>query len=81
MKSKLELRIRNIISTELNRPLKEINLSSAFVDLGADSVDTANIITSIQAELKVQIGIEELSNINNVQELIDLIEEKIQARR
>ena len=77
MKQKLELKIREIIHEELDIPLKKISPNSLFVeDLGADSFDTANILTAIHAETKIEISNEEAQTFKKVSDLIRHIDKK-----
>jgi acyl carrier protein len=77
MKQKLELKIREIIHEELDIPLKKISPNSLFVeDLGADSFDTANILTAIYAETKIEISNEEAQTFKKVNDLIRHIDKK-----
>jgi acyl carrier protein len=69
--------IIQILSSELGITVDKINLTDHFVeDLNADSIDTMNIIHTINAQLHVNIPPKEAINLKTVNHLIDLVNRK-----
>ena len=59
-------------SLELARD--EVNTGSSFVDdLGADSLDTVELVMALEEEFDLEIADEEAEKISTVQEAIDYI--------
>lgn len=69
--------IKNILLEQLDIDEKDINLESKLVDdLGADSLDIAEIASAIEEKFNVEFTKEELSNIETIQDLLNLLEKK-----
>ena len=51
--------------------------SNYFKDLGADSLDTTEIVMAVEDEFRIEISDLEAENIHTVQETIDFIEERL----
>ena len=65
---------RLVEGAELDIAADKTNSQSDFVkDLSADSIDTTNIISGVDAEFNVKIKMEEAETIETVQDLIDYI--------
>ncbi len=68
--------IINILSHELGMPANKITNESDLVDdLGADSIDTINIIATISTEFNINIPMQHATEVSSVGELIRLVEE------
>ena len=82
MKQKVELKVRKIIQEELNLPMKKISPNASFVEhLGADSFDTAHILTGIKSELNIDITTEEASELHTVSDLAEHVVKKLKKQR
>ncbi len=67
-------RIINILSLELGIPTNKITPECHLIkDLDADSIDTVNIIASINTEFSIHLTMQHTEKINTVQELIKLV--------
>ena len=67
-------RVQRIISEQLGVSEEEIKLKASFTgDLGADSLDTVELVMALEEEFKVEISDEEAEGIQTVQIAIDYI--------
>lgn len=73
--SDVELRVKKIIAEQLNADEDAIKPTSSFIDdLGADSLDTVQLIMAFEEEFNVEIPDEESVKIKTVQDAIDFIQ-------
>lgn len=72
--SDIETRVKKIISEQLGVKEDEIQSSASFVeDLGADSLDTVELVMALEEEFETEIPDEEAEKITSVQLAIDYI--------
>jgi acyl carrier protein len=77
MSAEIEAKIIKIVSDQLNVDEGEINPDSSFVDdLGADSLDTVELVMAFEEEFGVEIPDEDAEGILSVQNAIDYIAAK-----
>jgi acyl carrier protein len=70
----VEDRVKEIISAQLSVDASRVVPAATFVDdLGADSLDTVELIMAIEEEFDCEIPEEEAANISTVQEVIDYV--------
>ena len=70
----IEERVRKIVCEQLGKSDEEINNDSSFVDdLGADSLDTVELVMALEEEFDLEIADEEAEQISTVQEAVDYI--------
>jgi acyl carrier protein len=70
----IEKRVKKIVAEQLGVNEAEVKLESAFVDdLGADSLDTVELVMALEEEFECEIPDEEAEKITNVQQAIDYI--------
>ena len=68
-------KVKQIIHEQLGVAEAEIKVESKFVDdLGADSLDTVELVMAFEEEFGIEIPDEEAEKINTVQTAIDYIE-------
>jgi acyl carrier protein len=68
-------KVKQIISEQLGVEEAEITPSSSFVDdLGADSLDTVELVMALEENFDLEIPDEAAEKIRNVQDAIDYIE-------
>ncbi|NKB81171.1 MAG: acyl carrier protein [Nitrospirales bacterium] len=73
----VEERVKKIISEQLGVEEDEVVADAAFVDdLGADSLDTVELVMALEEEFEIEIPDEEAEKIQKVQQAIDYIKEK-----
>ena len=74
-------KVRAIIAKQLGVKLEEVTPQATFIDdLGADSLDTVEIVMALEEEFKIEIPDEDAEKITNVGEAIKYIEEKAGAK-
>jgi acyl carrier protein len=67
-------RVTGIVAEQLGIGVDEINNESSFIDdLGADSLDTVELVMALEEEFDIEISDEEAENISTVQTAIDYI--------
>ena len=67
-------RVKNIVAEQLGIGIDEINNESSFIDdLGADSLDTVELVMALEEEFDVEISDEQAEHISTVQSAIDYI--------
>ncbi|WP_369602403.1 acyl carrier protein [Hahella sp. SMD15-11] len=72
--STVEERVKKIVCEQLGVKESEVQASSRFVeDLGADSLDTVELVMALEEEFEIEIPDEEAEKIATVQDAIDFI--------
>ena len=70
----VEARVKEIIVEQLGVDASEVNTQASFVnDLGADSLDTVELVMALEEEFETEIPDEEAEKITTVQHAIDYI--------
>ena len=72
--SNVEERVKKIVAEQLGVKLAEVTNDASFVeDLGADSLDTVELVMALEEEFETEIPDEEAEKITKVQEAIDYV--------
>ena len=72
--STIEERVKKLVTEQLGVKEEEITANSSFVDdLGADSLDTVELVMALEEEFETEIPDEEAEKITTVQQAIDYI--------
>ncbi|MBL4798808.1 acyl carrier protein [Oleispira antarctica] len=72
--SNIEERVKKIVCEQLGVKEEEVKSSSSFVnDLGADSLDTVELVMALEEEFETEIPDEDAEKLTSVQESIDYI--------
>jgi acyl carrier protein len=80
--SELLSKVKEIISDKLMLDADEVSEASSFVDdLGADSLDTVELIMAFEDEFDIEISDEDAEKISTVGEAIAYLEEILSAKQ
>ena len=72
--SSIEERVQKIIVEQLGVKPEDVKPAASFVeDLGADSLDTAELVMALEEEFETEIPDEEAEKISTVQAAVDYI--------
>lgn len=72
--SSVEERVKKIVAEQLGVKVEEVKIGAAFVeDLGADSLDTVELVMALEEEFETEIPDEEAEKITTVQLAINYI--------
>ena len=70
----VEDRVKKIVSEQLGVALDEVQNDSSFVDdLGADSLDTVELVMALEEEFDLEIADEDAEKISTVNEAVEYI--------
>jgi acyl carrier protein len=76
--SSVEERVKKIVVEQLGVKEDEVTSESSFVDdLGADSLDTVELVMALEEEFETEIPDEDAEKITTVQQAIDYINEHL----
>lgn len=76
--SNIEERVKKIVAEQLGVKEEEIKADSSFIeDLGADSLDTVELVMALEEEFDTEIPDEEAEKITTVQLAVDYINENL----
>ncbi|MAK43932.1 MULTISPECIES: acyl carrier protein [Spongiibacter] len=77
--SSIEERVKKIVAEQLGVKEDDVQESASFVeDLGADSLDTVELVMALEEEFETEIPDEEAEKITTVKLAIDYIKENLQ---
>ena len=72
--SDIEQRVKKIVAEQLGVNEAEVKTASSFVDdLGADSLDTVELVMALEDEFGTEIPDEQAEKITTVQQAIDFV--------
>ena len=78
--SSIEERVKKIVAEQLGVKDEEVTNDASFVDdLGADSLDTVELVMALEEEFNIEIPDEEAEKIKNVQDIISHLENALLA--
>ncbi len=78
MSSSVGERVKKIVVEQLGVSDAEVKPASSFVDdLGADSLDTVELVMALEEEFDCEISDEEAEKITTVQQAVDYINSKL----
>ena len=77
----VEERVKSIIVEQLGVDAEEVNPDASFIeDLGADSLDTVELIMAFEEEFGVEISDEDAEKIRRVKDAVEYIEKRAKAQ-
>ena len=72
----VEEKVKEIIIDQLGVEEKQVNTEASFIDdLGADSLDTVELVMALEEEFDVEIPDEDAEKIGTIQNAIDYIKD------
>ena len=76
--SSIEERVKKIVAEQLGVKEEDVSTEASFVeDLGADSLDTVELVMALEEEFETEIPDEEAEKITTVKLAIDYITENL----
>lgn len=73
--------VRNIIVEQLHVPPEKVNPDAKFIeDLGADSLDTVELIMAFEEKFNIQIPEEDAQKLDTVGKAITYLEDKLKTK-
>jgi len=71
-------KVKQIIASQLGVEIEEVTPEASFVDdLGADSLDTVELVMALEEEFGIEIPDEDAENISTVNDAISYIESHV----
>lgn len=79
--STIEERVKKIVVEQLGVKEEEANLDASFVDdLGADSLDTVELVMALEEEFETEIPDEDAEKIATIQQAIDYVKARTKEK-
>ena len=80
--SDIEARVKKIIAEQLGVEESQVTSEKAFVaDLGADSLDTVELVMALEDEFGIEIPDEDAEKITRVKEAVEYIDSHAKAKK
>jgi acyl carrier protein len=80
MASEIEARVKKIIEDQLGVSGEQVTNEASFIDdLGADSLDTVELVMALEEEFDIEIPDEDAEKMTTVQSAIEYLEQKVGA--
>lgn len=80
MEENIEARVKKVVAEQLSINEADIKNESAFIeDLGADSLDTVELVMALEDAFSIEIPNSEQEKLRTVQQAIDYIKEHQKA--
>lgn len=74
----IEKRVKEMVVEKLGVKEDEVTNDASFTnDLGADSLDTVELVMALEDEFNTEVPEEEYENITTIQEAVDYIKSKV----
>ena len=78
--SSIEEQVKSIVAEQLGVKEEEVTNKASFVDdLGADSLDTVELVMALEEEFETEIPDEDAEKVKTVQQAIDYITQRAAA--
>ena len=76
----IEQRVKKIVAEQVGVNEADVKIESSFVnDLGADSLDTVELVMALEEEFECEIPDEEAEKITTVQQAVDYVNNHLKA--
>ena len=74
----VEERVKNLVITQLGVDASKVTSESSFIDdLGADSLDTVELVMAFEEEFDLEIPDEDAQNIRKISDVIEYLKDKV----
>ena len=74
----VEEKVKEIIVDQLGVDEKQVNSEASFIDdLGADSLDTVELVMALEEEFDIEIPDEDAEKLTTIQAALDYIDSKL----
>lgn len=81
-REEIATKVKNIIVEQLGVNPEEVKESASFIDdLGADSLDTVELVMALEEEFNAEIPDEEAEKLRTVGDAINYIDQKLAAKK
>ena len=75
----LEERVKNLVTTQLGVDANKVSNDSLFIDdLGADSLDTVELVMAFEEEFDIEIADEDAQKMRTVSDVIEYLKERVE---
>lgn len=77
----IEERVRDLVAKRLRRPKADVVMTSALAaDLGADSLDTTELVIELESEFEIEFGAEQ-NQVRTVGDVVTIVERAMGEQR
>ena len=74
----LEEKVKNVVVTQLGVDAAKVTKDSSFIDdLGADSLDTVELVMAFEEEFDMEIPDEDAQRMRTISDVIDYLKDKV----
>ena len=74
----LEEKVKNLVVTQLGVDAAKVTKDSSFIDdLGADSLDTVELVMAFEEEFDMEIPDEDAQRMKTISDVIDYLKDKV----
>jgi acyl carrier protein len=79
--STVETRVKEIVSEQLGVKIDELKNNASFVDdLGADSLDTVELVMALEEEFDTEIPDEDAEKIQTIQDAVKYVDDYLKEK-
>ena len=80
MSDNIQETVRKIVAEQLGVDMEKVVLEASFIeDLGADSLDTVELVMALEEEFNQEIPDEDAEKIRTVKDAVDYIQSRLSA--
>uniref|UniRef100_A0AAU7YP64 Acyl carrier protein n=1 Tax=Gracilaria hainanensis TaxID=2871843 RepID=A0AAU7YP64_9FLOR len=72
-------RVQNVVVEQLNVNVQQVKEDVKFADLGADSLDTVELVMALEEEFSIDIPDKDAENIEKLDQAVEFIKNKINS--
>jgi acyl carrier protein len=81
-RDEISAKVKNIIVEQLGVNAEEVKDEASFIDdLGADSLDTVELVMALEEEFNAEIPDEDAEKLRTVTDAINYIDQKLSAKK